>query len=89
MTRPTCATCEVECKPFTVAFDGAVLTGSIAIRSVREIDRLMKVLQAQKAAFEAMQDDEEAIEIIAGGCMCPDRPCGSGCPRCAGLGPSP
>jgi single-stranded DNA-binding protein len=44
-------------KPFTVAFDGTVLTGSLAIRSVRDIDRLMKVLQAQKAAFEAMQDD--------------------------------
>ena len=49
-------------KPFTVAFDGAVLTGSIAIRSVREIDRLMKVLQAQKAAFEAMQDDDDDVD---------------------------
>lgn len=46
-------------KPFTVAFDGATLTGSIAIRSVRDIDRLMKVLQAQKAAFEAMLGDED------------------------------
>lgn len=46
-------------KPFNVAFDGTLLTGSIAIRSVRDIDRLMKVLQAQKAAFEAMNDDEE------------------------------
>lgn len=45
-------------KPFTVAFDGTVLTGSIAIRSIRDIDRLMKVLQAQKAAFEAMQDGD-------------------------------
>lgn len=45
-------------KPFTVAFDGALLTGTIAIRSVRDIDRLMRVLQAQKAAFEAMADDE-------------------------------
>lgn len=45
-------------KPFTVAFDGSVLTGTIAIRSVRDIDRLMRVLSAQKAAFEAMEDDE-------------------------------
>lgn len=49
-------------KPFTIAFDGLVLTGSIAIRSVRDIDRLMKVLQAQKAAFEAMQDDSDNVE---------------------------
>lgn len=46
-------------KPFTVAFDGSLLTGTIAIRSVRDIDRLMKVLKAQKAAFEAMQEDDE------------------------------
>lgn len=52
-------------KPFTVAFDGATLTGTIAIRSVRDIDRLMKVLQAQKAAFEAMEDEDEGPAIIA------------------------
>jgi hypothetical protein len=46
-------------KPFTVAFDGSVLTGTIAIRSVRDIDRLMKVLSAQKAAFEAMAEDDD------------------------------
>jgi hypothetical protein len=35
----------------------------MAIRSVRDIDRLMKVLQAQKAAFEAMQDlDDDEFE---------------------------
>jgi hypothetical protein len=51
-------------KPFTVAFDGAVLTGSIAIRSVRDIERLMKVLQAQKAAFEAMQEDEDEVAAV-------------------------
>lgn len=45
-------------KPFTVAFDGSLLTGSIAIRSIRDIDRLMKVLEAQKAAFQAMADDD-------------------------------
>ncbi len=48
-----------EGKPFSVAFDGTVLTGSMAIRSVRDIDRLMKVLNAQKAAFLAMQDDDD------------------------------
>src|SRR3954451_13518249 len=46
-------------KPFTVAFDGSVLTGMMALQSVRDIERLMKVLQAQKAAFEAMQDEED------------------------------
>lgn len=52
-----------EGKPFTVAFDGTVLTGSMAIRSVRDIDRLMKVLNAQKAAFLAMQDDDDEPEV--------------------------
>lgn len=52
-------------KPFRVVFDGSVLTGTIAIRSVREIDRLLKVLTAQKAAFEAMQDDEDDEEAGA------------------------
>ncbi len=45
-------------KPFTVAFDGTVLTGTIALRTVRDIDRLIKVLTAQKAAIAAMQDDD-------------------------------
>jgi hypothetical protein len=43
-------------KPFTVAFDGTVLSGTISLRTVRDIDRLIKVLTAQKAAIEAMQD---------------------------------
>jgi len=51
-------------KPFMVAFDGNILTGTIAIRSVRDIDRLMKVLSAQKAAFEAMQEDDDQPEIF-------------------------
>ena len=46
-------------KPFTVAFDGDILTGTIAIKSVKDIERLIKVLTAQKAAFEAMQDDDK------------------------------
>jgi hypothetical protein len=49
-------------KPFTVACDGTILTGTAAIRSVRDIDRLMKVLQAQKAAFDAMEDDADGSE---------------------------
>jgi hypothetical protein len=52
-------------RPFTLAFDGDVLSGSIAIRSVRDIDRLMKVLQAQKGAFEAMvEDPEEELQTM-------------------------
>lgn len=47
-------------KPFTVAFDGSRLTGSINIESVKDIDRLMRVLKAQKAAFEAMAEDDAA-----------------------------
>ncbi|WP_064681452.1 hypothetical protein [Rhizobium bangladeshense] len=46
-------------KPFTIGFDGTILTGTIAIKSVRDIDRLMKVLKAQKAAFEAMEDHDD------------------------------
>ncbi|MCM5556724.1 hypothetical protein [Pleomorphomonas sp. JP5] len=49
-------------RPFTVSFDGSTLTGTLAIRSVRDIDRLIKVLQAQKAALEAMIDDDDAID---------------------------
>jgi len=45
-------------KAFSVAFDGSVLTGSINIRSVRDFDRYMKVLQAQRVALEAMEEDE-------------------------------
>ena len=45
-------------KPFAISFDGSMLTGTIAIRTVRDIDRLMRVLEAQKAAFEAMQEDD-------------------------------
>jgi hypothetical protein len=48
-------------KPFTIAFDGSVLTGSLALRSTRDIDRLMRVLSAQKAAFEAMEEDEDDL----------------------------
>jgi hypothetical protein len=50
-------------KPFTVAFDGSVLTGVMAIKSVRDIDRLVKVLEAQKAAFQAMEDEWDAVEL--------------------------
>ncbi|ESY84713.1 MULTISPECIES: hypothetical protein [unclassified Mesorhizobium] len=46
-------------RPFTIAFDGMVLSGTISIRSSRDIDRLMKVLAAQKGAFEAMEDDDD------------------------------
>ncbi len=47
-------------RPFTIGFDGDVLTGTIAIRSVRDIDRLVKVLEAQKVAIEAMQEDSDS-----------------------------
>jgi hypothetical protein len=47
-------------KPFTVVFDGTVLTGTMALRTVRDIDRLIKVLTAQKAAIVAMQDDDSS-----------------------------
>lgn len=46
-------------RPFTVSFDGAVLSGTFALRTARDIDRLVKVLQAQKAALEAMEDKDE------------------------------
>ena len=52
-------------RPFTIAFDGMVLSGTIAIRSSRDIDRLMKVLAAQKGAFEAMEDDDEWDTVIS------------------------
>jgi hypothetical protein len=45
-------------RPFNVAFDGDVLTGTIAVRTVRDLERLIKVLNAQKAAMEAMQEDD-------------------------------
>ncbi|WP_375463736.1 hypothetical protein [uncultured Methylobacterium sp.] len=51
-------------KAFSIAFDGAVLTGALALKSVRDIDRLMKVLRAQKAAFEAMEDDEDDVTPV-------------------------
>ena len=47
----------VSGKPFSVAFDGTVLTGSINIRSTRDFDRYLKVLRAQRAALEAMEED--------------------------------
>lgn len=47
---------------FNVTFDGVVITGTMALRSVKDIDRLVKVLNAQKAALEAMQDDD-GLEI--------------------------
>lgn len=50
-------------RPFSVAFDGSLLSGVIAIRSAKEIDRLVRVLNAQKAAFEAM--DDEASDSLA------------------------
>jgi hypothetical protein len=53
------ASIPLSTKPFTVAFDGTFLTGTIALRTVRDIDRLIKVLTAQKAAIEAMQDDDD------------------------------
>jgi len=49
-------------RPFSVAFDGTVLTGTLALRSPKDIDRLVKVLNAQKAAMEAMQEDGEEEE---------------------------
>ena len=52
-------------RPFNVAFDGIVVTGTMALRSVRDIDRLVKVLNAQKAALVAMQDDEDEGETAA------------------------
>lgn len=45
-------------RPFTVAFDGKVLTGSLRIETVREIDRFVKVLQAQRSALEAMEEED-------------------------------
>jgi hypothetical protein len=45
-------------RPFNVTFDGDVLTGTIAVRTVRDLERLIKVLNAQKAAMEAMQEDD-------------------------------
>jgi hypothetical protein len=45
-------------RPFAVSFDGTVLRGTIAITKIKDIDRLMKVLAAQKAAFEAMEEDD-------------------------------
>ncbi|MER8391913.1 hypothetical protein NKH10_08385 [Mesorhizobium sp. M1340] len=55
-------------KPFTIGFDGTMLTGTIAITSVRDIDRLMNVLRAQKAAFEAMQEfeDDHGLGVVKG-----------------------
>jgi hypothetical protein len=44
-------------KPFVIGFDGSTLSGQLAIRSVRDIERLIRVLQAQKVAFEAMEED--------------------------------
>lgn len=52
-----------EGRPFSVAFDGSLLSGVIAIRSAKEIDKLIRVLTAQKAAFEAMEDEPATGEI--------------------------
>lgn len=53
-------------RPFTVNFDGKALTGTISITAARDIDRLVKVLQAQKAAFEAMEDEDEEDDETLG-----------------------
>jgi len=49
----------VNQKPFTLAFDGVLLTGTLALRTTRDIERLIKVLEAQKAAITAMEDDDD------------------------------
>ena len=51
-------------KPFSVAFDGTVLTGSINIRSIKDFDRYVKVLRAQRAVLEAMEEDEDDIRDV-------------------------
>lgn len=51
-------------RPFNVTFDGDVLTGTLALRTVRDLERLIKVLNAQKAAMEAMQDDPDDDEVL-------------------------
>jgi len=50
---------KVSDKPFSLSFDGTVLEGVIALKTVKDIDRLIKVLHAQRAAMIAMQDDDE------------------------------
>lgn len=49
----------VNQKAFTLAFDGTLLTGTLALRTTRDIERLIKVLEAQKAAITAMEDDDD------------------------------
>lgn len=50
-------------KPFAIGIDGDVLTGTIAIRSLRDFDRMMKVLNAQRIALEAVLEDEEGEDV--------------------------
>lgn len=44
--------------PFFIWFDGRVLSGKMKIRYVKDIDRLIKVLESHKLVFEAIADDE-------------------------------
>ena len=57
---PTATSAALSGRPFNVSYDGAILTGTLALRSPRDIDRLVKVLNAQKAAMEAMAEDEDS-----------------------------
>lgn len=53
---------------FQISFDGVTLTGTIALRSIRDINRLIGVLNAQKAAME----DVEHREAITPGVVWPN-----------------
>jgi hypothetical protein len=60
---PTIIPAPAPGRPFNVAFDGDVITGTIALRTVRDIERLIKVLNAQKSALEAMQDEPDEYDV--------------------------
>ena len=51
-------------RPFSIAFDGTMVTGTLALSSIKDIERLIKVLNAQKAAMVAMQDDDNQGETM-------------------------
>ncbi len=46
-------------RPYKVGFEGPTLVGTFAINSLKEFDRLMIILNAQKAVIEAMEDDAD------------------------------
>ena len=56
---PSAPTAQSLGRPFIISFDGHTLTGTIALKSAAEVDRLIKTLQAQRPLIAEVQDEED------------------------------